>query len=206
MVSGVPGKIKVGAVTPPASLDWRTPKAVTSIKNQGQCGDCWSFSTTAYVESQFIMKSNTTYDLSQQFLLECTGVNSSCSGGYVDDAMTLAKQTGMNLQTKFPYTSSNLLSGHPNPTTTGICTDFSSIVQLPTGLTTVNSHYNAVTPNSGITLDAIKQLLMEGPIPALVYANTGFQTYSNGTFYCSTATTLSNINHAVQLVGYTANN
>lgn len=72
---------KVGA---PLNVDWRGAGVVTSIKNQGECGSCWSFTTVALCESSLILKKKATrsIDLSEQFLVECTP-NSNCGGGFL---------------------------------------------------------------------------------------------------------------------------
>lgn len=54
----------------PSSLDYRALGRVTEVKNQGNCGSCWSFAATSQYESLIsIATSGTKYDLAEQFAL-----------------------------------------------------------------------------------------------------------------------------------------
>ncbi len=48
----------------PYQVDWRSQGVVSAVKDQGHCGSCWAFSSTAVLESHAAISSGLLFDLS----------------------------------------------------------------------------------------------------------------------------------------------
>jgi len=88
-----------------SSIDWRDMNAVNAVKDQGQCGSCWAFSTIASVEGSYsILSSNLElYNLSEQQLLDCDNEDNGCNGGNPVLAYSYFESHTNALEGDYPY-------------------------------------------------------------------------------------------------------
>ncbi|KAI5077948.1 hypothetical protein GOP47_0007772 [Adiantum capillus-veneris] len=88
----------------PAAIDWRERGAVTNVKNQGQCGSCWAFSTVVAVEGIHQISRGELVPLSEQQLVDCNTDNKGCNGGSMPIAFDfLVNNGGLDTEEHYPY-------------------------------------------------------------------------------------------------------
>ena len=68
--------------TAAASVNWIDAGAVTPVKDQAQCGSCWSFSATGALEGAHYIATKTLKSFSEQQLVSCSTANYGCNGGW----------------------------------------------------------------------------------------------------------------------------
>jgi C1A family cysteine protease len=177
----------VNATSLPDSVDWTTKGAVTPVKDQGQCGSCWSFSATGALEGAYQIKYGKLNSFSEQNLVDCDTYDMGCNGGLMDNAFKWTKQNGgLCYENDYPYVSGT--TGRPNPTCDTSCTKDTKVA--PTS-------YTDVQKNSD---DALMSALVQQPVSVAIQANQpAFQFYSGGvlTGKCGT-----HLDHGVLAVGY----
>lgn len=91
----------------PTKFDWRElGNVVTNVKNQGSCGSCVAFATSAAIESQYRIQnynnSRNVIDLSESSLF-FTAQCQCAIGWYCSAAMEEAKSEGICLEYNYPY-------------------------------------------------------------------------------------------------------
>nr|XP_034318848.1 cathepsin L1 [Crassostrea gigas] len=170
----------------PDSVDWRAKGYVTEIKNQGQCGSCWAFSTTGSLEGQHFKSTNKLVSLSEQNLMDCSKKqgNKGCQGGLMDNAFKYIEENkGIDTEQSYPYRAKN-----------GKCHFKASDVGA-----TETSHKDI---QEGSESDLQQAAATIGPISVGIDAShSSFQLYRSGVYNeprCSSK----RLDHGVLVVGY----
>jgi len=169
----------------PATVDWRNHGAVTGVKNQGQCGSCWAFSTTGSTEGAHFIKNHRLVSLSEQNLVDCSGRfgNMGCNGGLMDSAFKyIIANHGVDTEASYPYHASQGTCKF-NPANVGAT--LTSYRDCPSGSETHLQEFVADAPTS-VAIDA---------------SHRSFQLYSRGV-YNEPACSSSQLDHGVLAVGY----
>jgi cathepsin L len=181
----------------PASIDWRTAGIISPVKDQGQCGSCWSFATAESIETYFAMATNNLVELSEQQVLDCTQNPNQCGGtGGCGGATTelgfgqIISQGGILSEWQYPYKS---YFG-----TTGFVCEYAV---LGNSYVSVENFKNLPTNEYDPIITALATV---GPLAISVDASA-WSKYESGVFNgCNQ--TYPDLDHAVQLVGYGTDN
>ncbi|CAA9988177.1 knowpain-2 [Plasmodium knowlesi strain H] len=84
--------------------DWRLHRGVTPVKDQGDCGSCWAFSTVGVVESQYLIRKNELVSISEQQMVDCSLQNNGCDGGFIPRALEdIIEMKGLCSTEAYPY-------------------------------------------------------------------------------------------------------
>jgi C1A family cysteine protease len=172
-----------GASGAPATVDWRNKGAVTSVKDQGQCGSCWTFSATGAIEGAWAISMGQLVDLSEQELVDCaTGVSygsHGCNGGQMEGAFKFVIANGQCTLASYPYTAKD-----------GTCQKCTAVAHI--------SYCSDVKPNDQVSM---KAAVAQQPVAVAIEADTRyFQSYSGGILTSSSCGT--SLDHGVLTVGY----
>jgi C1A family cysteine protease len=176
--------------TIPTEVDWEIAGAVTPVKDQGQCGSCWSFSATGALEGAYRIKSGDLVSFSEQQLVDCDnlqngGKDYGCNGGLMDNAFTwIAKNGGLCTEADYPYISG---TGETQKCVAACSNVAGSQI----------AKYMDVVPGDDAAMMSAVALQ---PVSVAIEADQReFQLYSSGVF---TETCGVNLDHGVLVVGY----
>ena len=179
----------------PTSVDWRSQGVVSPVQDQKAAGTCYSFGTSAAVETALAIKTGVLTKLSEQQIVDCStikngGPNMGVNGGQIAPTFEwIGKVGGLCTEQAYPYVSGTT-------TKTGTCQQTCSKVSGTDVQCVVNVKPKSDSDMMTALSKTVVTIAVEGD-------ETTFQLYKSGVFTGKCGTTL---DHAVALVGYGSQN
>jgi cathepsin L len=180
--------VKVPAAqTNQTGVNWITAGCVTPVKDQGNCGSCWTFSATGALEGAHCIKAGPAnlLSFSEQQIIDCCGSRYSCSGcngGYQEQVYNYWETNFAMLESAYPYQGVDGVCQYNPANTSGV-----GVVSW-------------AWVNPYVVTD-LKNALAQQPVSISVDAmHKGFDYYTGGVLldpHCGVS-----LDHAVLMVGW----
>ena len=190
-------KMRLSASSLPTDVDWRTEGVVTAVKDQGHCGSCWAFASTAVIESHVAIASGMLFDLSPQQVAACSpnpnscGGTGNCQGATSEMAFDYAANSKKGIVESFMYPYTEYYGEESS------C----KVPAMASGKGFIDGFVQLTENNYDDLMNAVA---IQGPIAVSVDAST-WHSYESGIFDgCNQEQP--DINHAVVLMGYGTDN
>jgi len=186
------GKLLHGnsSTTSSGGKDWRGTPFLGPVKNQGQCGSCWTFSSTAVLQSAWAVKSGSLESFSEQQLVDCVNNGeSTCDlGGVIADSWEYVLGGARPMtEAVYPYTGESG-GGCKYDAEKASAAVFKEAVNIPQDDEVALAKAVDTVPAIAVAIDASTQ---------------DFQLYKSGVFTSSECKNgFEDLDHAVTVVGY----
>jgi cathepsin L len=169
------------------SVDWTTKGAVTVVKDQGQCGSCWAFSTTGGLEGAWEIATGQLVSMSEQQFVDCDTSSAGCNGGNMGSAFQWAEKQNVATESSYAYTAKD-----------GSCKTSGLSTAIPQG--GVTGYKSVGSLFSKATVAKLESAIDLNPVSIAIEADqSSFQHYTGGVLSSGCGT---NLDHGVLAVGY----
>jgi len=185
--TGLKGNYRPSGKANPDAIDWRDKGVITEVKNQLNCGSCWTFSTTGCLEAHHAIATGDLVSLSEQQLVDCAGKfnNFGCNGGLPSQAFEYIRfNKGIETETTYPYKAKDETCKFKSNNVAATVSDVVNITALAED-------------------DLVDAVANKGPVSICFDVVDDFMHYTSGVYSskrCGTGD--KDVNHAVLAVGF----